>query len=85
MSQNYFCKYCGSKASNISTLTNGSCSRHPNGANKGKHTLYQGTEKTQYSCQYCGTKASTISNLTIGTCVRHPLGSNKGHHEPALN
>ena len=38
---NNYCKYCGYKASSVSSLTSGSCLRHPNGANKGKHTLYE--------------------------------------------
>jgi hypothetical protein len=33
----YYCKYSGAKAPSIASLTNSSCSRHPNGANKGKH------------------------------------------------
>lgn len=34
---NYYCEYCGAKFSSVSTLTACSCSRHPNGTNKGKH------------------------------------------------
>jgi len=52
--------------------------------NKGKHMLYQGSEKSQYTCKYCGTKATSISSLTASYCVRHPKGTNKGHHSPAL-
>lgn len=81
---NFYCKYCGSKASSISSLTSSSCSRHPSGTNKGKHTLYEGSEKSQYSCKYCGSKASSISSLTSSSCSKHPDGSNKGKHEPAL-
>jgi DNA-directed RNA polymerase subunit RPC12/RpoP len=81
---NYYCKHCGTKASSISSLTGSSCSRHPNGANKGKHTLYEGGEKPRYECKHCGTGASSISSLTGSSCSRHPLGANKGKHEPAL-
>jgi DNA-directed RNA polymerase subunit RPC12/RpoP len=80
----YYCKYCGTKASSISSLTNSSCSRHPNGASKGKHVLYEGAEKAKYECKYCGTGASSISSLTASTCSRHPLGAHKGKHEPAM-
>jgi hypothetical protein len=80
----YYCKYCGTSASSVSGLTINSCSRHPLGPNKGKHVLYEGSEKAQYVCKYCGTKASSISGLTINSCSRHPNGSNKGKHEPAL-
>jgi hypothetical protein len=34
---NYYCKYCGAKNPSIASLTLSSCSRHPDGANKGKH------------------------------------------------
>ena len=81
---NYYCKYCGAKASSIANLTSSSCSRHPAGPNKGKHALYEGAEKPKYACKFCGTSASSISSLTSSLCARHPLGSNKGHHEPAL-
>jgi hypothetical protein len=81
---NYYCKYCGTKAANIPTLTDNICSRHPNGPNKGKHALYEGTEKPKYECKYCGATAPSILSLTCNTCQRHPLGANKGHHEPAL-
>jgi hypothetical protein len=81
---NYYCEYCGTKALNVSHLTAGVCVRHPNGPNKGKHSLYQGSEKSQYTCKYCGTKATAISILTANVCVRHPNGANKGKHAPAL-
>ncbi|MGD0262809.1 MAG: hypothetical protein ABSD29_23830 [Verrucomicrobiota bacterium] len=81
---NYNCKYCGTKASSIASLTGSTCSRHPDGANKGKHALYEGAEKSKYDCKYCGTSASSLSSLTASTCSRHPLGANKGRHEPAL-
>ena len=51
---NVYCAYCGYKTNSVSTLTNLSCPRHPNGPNKGKHILYEGSEKTQYVCKYCG-------------------------------
>jgi DNA-directed RNA polymerase subunit RPC12/RpoP len=81
---NYYCEYCGIKATSIASLVMGTCMRHPNGANKGKHKLYEGSEKSQYFCRYCGSKSSTIAGLTIGTCFKHPNGANKGKHSPAL-
>ena len=81
---NYYCKYCGNKASSIANLTSAPCYRHPSGANRGKHTLYEGGEKSSYECKHCGNSASSVANLTAAPCFRHPLGSNKGHHEPAL-
>ncbi len=84
MVQNFYCEYCGAKASTIFALTGGSCSRHPNGPNRGTHSLYQGSEKSQYNCKYCGIHAPNIFALTSGLCSRHPNGVNKGHHAPAL-
>jgi DNA-directed RNA polymerase subunit RPC12/RpoP len=81
---NYYCEHCGTKSSSVSSLTSNSCMRHPNGAHKGKHVLYQGNEKSQYVCKYCGTKSSSISSLTSNSCMRHPNGSHKGKHSPAL-
>lgn len=81
---NFYCEYCGHKSSSVSVLTGGSCSRHPNGAYKGKHILYEGSEKTSYTCKYCGHKSSSISGLTGGSCSRHPDGAYKGKHAPAL-
>lgn len=79
---NYYCEYCGAKYSSVSSLTAGNCLRHPDG--RGKHKLYEGSEKSKYVCKYCGAKYSTISSLTSGNCLRHPNGSNKGKHSPAL-
>ncbi len=80
----FYCKYCGSSYSSISSLTSGSCSKHPDGGNKGKHVLYEGGEKKEYFCKYCGAKYSSLSSLTSGSCSKHPNGSNKGKHSPAL-
>lgn len=81
---NYYCEYCGRKASSVSSLTSSSCIRHPNGAGKGKHKLYEGSEKSQYTCKYCGKNSSSISSLTSSSCIRHPNGAGKGKHAPAL-
>ncbi len=81
---NYYCEYCGYKASSINSLTAGSCPRHPSGFGKGKHKLYEGSEKSKYTCKYCGYSASSISSLTGGSCPRHPNGFGKGKHAPAL-
>ena len=81
---NYYCKYCGQKFSTIAILTNNKCLRHPDGPNKGRHALYEGSEKSQYTCKYCGEKFSTIASMTNNRCLRHPDGPNKGRHSPAL-
>lgn len=81
---NYYCEYCGTKSSSVAGLTAGSCMKHPSGANKGKHKLYEGSEKSQYVCKYCGNKSSSIMGLTSASCMRHPNGANKGKHSPAL-
>jgi len=79
-----FCKYCGQKTLSISALTSGSCPRHPDGPSKGRHALYEGSEKTRYQCALCGQTAGSISGLTSATCHRHPKGPGKGRHQPAL-
>lgn len=81
---NYFCKYCGHKSSSVSSLTSSGCIRHPNGSLKGKHALYEGSEKSQYTCKNCGGKFSSLSSLTSAGCIRHPDGALKGKHQPAL-
>ena len=72
---NFYCEYCGAKYSSVSSLTAGTCNRHPEG--RGKHKLYEGSEKSQYICKYCGSKYSSLSSLTAGTCNRHPNGRGK--------
>ena len=78
---NYYCEYCGTKYSSISSLTANTCSRHPDGVHQGRHKLYEGSEKSQYFCEYCGTKYSSISSLTANTCSRHPDGVHQGRHK----
>ena len=80
----FYCKYCGHKASSVASLTASACIRHPNGPHKGRHALYEGSEKESYTCKYCGHKASSISSLTASACIRHPNGPHKGKHAPAL-
>ena len=79
-----YCEYCGVKLPSVQVLTATSCYRHPLGCNKGKHKLYQGSEKPQYTCKYCGIKYPSLSTLCAMTCSRHPNGSGKGKHSPAL-
>jgi DNA-directed RNA polymerase subunit RPC12/RpoP len=81
---NYYCKYCGTKNTNLNSLTANPCPRHPLGPNKGKHVLYEGSEKAKYQCKFCGTDNSSLAALTANPCSRHPLGANKGKHEAAL-
>lgn len=81
---NCYCEYCGTEYPNINSLTGSYCLRHPDGLNKGKHKLYEGSEKSKYSCKYCGTESSSINKLTGSACLRHPSGMNKGKHSPAL-
>ena len=83
--QNFYCEYCGKSFTSVSQLTRaGLCARHPDGPVRGKHKLYEGTEKTVYTCKYCGAQARTIDRLTSSFCVHHPKGHNRGRHAPAL-
>jgi hypothetical protein len=81
---NCYCECCGTKYPSITSLTNGTCRNHPNGSHKGKHKLYEGSEKLQYFCKNCGTKYPSLTSLTNGTCRNHPNGNHKGKHLPAL-
>lgn len=80
----YYCEYCGHKFYDVRSLVAATCPRHPDGANKGRHKLYEGTEKRMYTCKYCGKQFPSIMLMTSGTCPYHPKGSNKGGHAPAL-
>lgn len=82
--QTFYCEYCGFSCSSANLLLSSYCFRHPNGMNKGKHKLYEGSEKTQYLCKYCGNKYTSIKLMTSSYCSRHPNGSNKGTHSPSL-
>ena len=76
MSEQVYCKYCGSSYSNIRSLTNGSCSKNPEGK---YHVPYEGSEKSKYECKYCGSSYSSIRSLTNGSCSKNPHGK---YHEP---
>lgn len=81
---NFYCEYCGQKFSSVSSLSSSSCQRHPLGSGKGRHKLYEGSEKSKYTCKYCGQSFNSITSMTSSTCQRHPNGSGKGRHAPAL-
>lgn len=81
---NFYCEYCGRKFSSVSSLTATNCLKHPLGAGKGWHKLYEGKEKSRYTCKYCGISFSSISAMAAANCPRHPDGSHKGTHAPAL-
>ncbi len=80
----FYCKYCGHKAASVASLTASMCIRHPNGPHKGRHALYEGSEKEKYTCKYCGKQFASIASLTASKCIRHPAGPHKGNHVPAL-
>ena len=82
--KNYYCEYCGHKFPYVRSLTSGTCSKHPDGHNRGRHKLYEGIEKSKYTCKYCGKQFPSIMVMVGGQCVNHPKGSNKGPHAPAL-
>lgn len=81
---NFYCEYCGTKSSSVSNLVAQPCYKHPDGNNKGKHKLYEGSEKKEYTCKHCGHKSSSISALVGQPCPKHPKGRNNGRHTPAL-
>ncbi len=80
----FYCANCGKHESTAKTLLSYKCERHPDGACKGYHVLYEGGEKSKYTCKYCGKTASSIRQLTGIPCQRHPKGPSKGYCVPAL-
>ena len=72
----FFCKYCGNKNSSVSGLTQGACSKNPEGK---YHVPYEGSQKSQFDCKYCGSKNQSISGLTQGACSKNPHGK---YHVP---
>lgn len=80
----YYCEYCGQSFSDVRQLTSAPCAYHPDGTNRGRHKLYEGSEKSRYTCRYCGTQFSTIMQMVTAPCAYHPKGTNKGRHSPAL-
>jgi hypothetical protein len=74
---NFYCKWCGTKHSSVSTLTVNTCSRNPNGK---KHELYEGSEKSQYTCKLCGRQSHTLGSLVANSCTKSPTKK----HQPAL-
>ncbi|WP_297276296.1 hypothetical protein [uncultured Brachyspira sp.] len=82
--ENFYCEYCGNRFNSVKILTSQNCMRHPNGNYKGKHKLYEGSEKDEYTCKYCGNKYKTLKQLTSAKCMRHPNGNYKGYHAPTL-
>lgn len=80
----FYCEYCGQKFSSVASLTSNNCTRNPNGFCKGKHKLYEGSEKSMYTCKYCGQRFSSLASLTANNCTKHPNGFCKGKHAPAL-
>lgn len=81
---NYYCKKCGRKFSTVASLASSPCQRHPDGPNKGRHALYEGSEKSRYTCKNCGREFLNLLALTSSPCQRHPVGPNKGSHQPSL-
>ena len=80
----FYCEYCGHEAPSVMVLLGQPCPKHIGGSNKGKHKLYEGSEKSQYTCKYCGSQANSIRNLVSQPCQKHSMGANMGRHAPAL-
>ncbi len=80
----FYCVQCGQEFSNVRSLTNAKCPKHPLGFCKGSHVLYEGSEKSKYTCKYCGQQFNSIRSMTNARCAKHPDGFCKGSHSPAL-
>ena len=71
--EHYYCEWCGVVHQSVRALVNSSCPRSPTK----KHTLYEGSEKSQYTCKYCGVKSPSLRSLVNATCTKSPT---KYHH-----
>ena len=58
------------------------CPRHPLGAHKGRHSVYEGSPKNEYVCKYCGTKKRTIWELSLSDCSKNNEGIYLRKHVP---
>ncbi|MBR5097437.1 MAG: hypothetical protein IK094_10075 [Treponema sp.] len=81
---NYYCEYCGHRASSVQALTSNKCPKHPDGQFKGCHKLYEGREKEKYMCKYCGKEYNNLESLTNNLCSRNPSDARIKYHAPAL-
>ena len=79
----YTCVYCGQTAKSVRALVSSPCPKHPDGFAKGKHSAYEGSDKSSYTCKYCGQTASSMRALVSSPCPKHPNGFAKGRHSPA--
>jgi DNA-directed RNA polymerase subunit RPC12/RpoP len=82
--QNCYCKYCGKKFTDLTSLMAENCYKNPEMNGNQKHVLYPGMEKAEYSCMHCGKKFSNLVALTSDFCPKHETGNNPGKHEPAF-
>ena len=71
----YYCKLCGEKSKNASTLVRNFCYKKMRinrflsiHSSNEYHELYEGGQKSEYICKYCGRKSNTIQNLVINIC-----------------
>ena len=79
-----YCKNCGRSFPDVRAMAGGMCQYHPDGSFKGRHVLYEGSEKTKYTCKYCGRRFHDIHAMAGVKCQYHPDGSFKGNHSPEL-
>ena len=76
----YYCEYCGQSFDTIHLLTQGLCSKNPNGGRN--HKLYEGPERSRYICEYCGQQYPTLRMMAHSLCLKNPEG--KKNHSPDL-
>ena len=62
---NYYCEYCGHRFVDARQLVSATCPRHPDGSNRGRHKLYEGTEKYNHTCKQCGHTSASIMQKEV--------------------
>jgi len=72
------CKCCGHEYRDARSLTQGMCSRNPNGR---YHEAYEGRVGGDYTCKYCGRAYRDVRSMVQGFCSRNP--ERNGRHSPA--
>ena len=75
--KNTYCRYCGTAAFSVESLSKETCPRHPNGPYAGFHVAFPPEKRGGYVCGLCGKANKSLVSLLEGYCLR--ASSNRGH------
>ena len=74
--KNTYCRYCGTAAYSVKSLSKDTCPRHPNGPYGGYHVAFPPEKRGGYVCGICGEANRSLVKLLDGCCLR---ASNSSH------